>query len=82
MVSESGPPFAYLELFVGDDGGYFLEPSVRADMVAQVFDVHAAAVAPTRIGLAVMKNKEASGLPSEAFLPVQPDNKDADGLAT
>jgi hypothetical protein len=34
--SGSGPPFAYLELFVGDDCGYFLEPRVRADMVAQV----------------------------------------------
>jgi hypothetical protein len=48
-------------------------------MVAQVFAVHAEAVAPTRIGLAVKENNEASGLPTEAFLPA---NKDADGLAT
>jgi DNA invertase Pin-like site-specific DNA recombinase len=65
---ETGPPIANDRLLVGDplDGGYFLEPSVRPEMVAQVLAVHhpsgePAAVAPTRIALAARENKDANG---------------------
>jgi hypothetical protein len=66
---DTGPPIANEELLVGDplNGGYFLEPSVRGEMVAQLIVVRhpsgqPLAVAPTRIALAARKNKDAESL--------------------
>jgi hypothetical protein len=70
--SESGPPFAYLELFVGDDCGYFLEPSVRPDMVAQVVIRHYPSGEPARSRLPASrlgpgKTKTPTGCPRLPF---------------
>jgi hypothetical protein len=73
---------------VGDPlaGGYFLEPNVRPDMVAQAHMVHHPSgeplgVAPTRIALAARGNKDANGRPSDALFAVERDNKDANVLS-